>query len=264
MGSVTLVTGAASGIGRACAHAFADEGVERFVLADLDSEGLQSLQLELKEANNKANILIITTDTASESDVQHMVDEGVKEFGAIHYAVLCAGVTSKPRVRTDELPTEAWDRVININLRGVWLCQRALIQQMLKQPRDLGTTASLSPQRGSIVNISSVLGRVAHPTNGSYAAAKAGILGMTRTDAVAYGRDGIRINAVCPGLIKTPLVEASIKAGANYDKMLPSIPLNRYGLPAEIAQLCVFLASSRASFITGAEITADGGQLANL
>lgn len=258
------MTGAASGIGRACAKAFAGEGIERLILADLDFEGLQSLESDLKGSNNKIQTVVVITDTASELDVENMVREGVKEFGAIHFCVNCAGVTSKPRVRTADLPTQAWDRVMSINLRGVWLCQRAEIQQMLKQKDDLNMSTGAAAQRGSIVNISSVLGRVAHPTNGSYAAAKAGVLGLTRTDAVAYGSEGIRVNAVCPGLIKTPLVEESIKAGANYDRMIDNIPLNRFGTAEEIAQLCVFLASTRASFITGAEITADGGQLANL
>lgn len=126
--------GAVSVIGRATVHAFADEGVTRFVLADVNLSGLETVKAELEKANAdaKIQIVLVKTDTSVESDVQGMVDEGVKASGAIHYCVNNAGVTSTPRARSHELPMAAWDRVQGINLRGVWLCQRAEITQMLK------------------------------------------------------------------------------------------------------------------------------------
>ncbi|KAI9656177.1 MAG: hypothetical protein M1821_004839 [Bathelium mastoideum] len=264
MEGVALITGAASGIGRATALAFAGEGCKRLVLADINISGLDSLSSELKSSNSSVQVVCVSTDTSKEADVQRMVDEGVKSFGSIHYCVNCAGVTSKPRKRSHELSLEAWDRVQMINLRGVWLCQKAEIQQLLKQEANLKMMTGAPSQRGSIVNISSVLGRVAHATNGSYAAAKAGVLGVSRTDAVAYGKEGIRINSVCPGLIKTPMVENSLREGADYDQLIGDIPLNRWGRPEEIAQVCVFLASSRASLVTGEEVLVDGGLLHKL
>jgi NAD(P)-dependent dehydrogenase (short-subunit alcohol dehydrogenase family) len=169
MEGVCLITGAASGIGRACALAFADEGVTRLILADINVAGLEETSNLLKKMSPDVGIVVIKTDTSSEQEVQKMVDVGVEKFGSIQYAVNCAGVTSSPRAKSADLSVEAWDRVQNINLRGVWLCQRAVIRQMLKQdylkPEQMRTTAA--PERGSIVNISSVLGRTAHPTNGS-------------------------------------------------------------------------------------------------
>ncbi|KAF2235317.1 oxidoreductase [Viridothelium virens] len=264
MEGVGLITGAASGIGRATTLALARDGCKRLVLADVNASGLESLSSELKSANSTMQIVCVPTDTSKEIDVQHMVDEAVKAFGSIHYCVNSAGVTSSPRTVSHELPIEAWDRVQRINLRGVWLCQKAEITQMLKQQAELTMMTGAPPQRGSIVNISSVLGRVAHPTNGSYAAAKAGVLGISRTDAVAYGNEGIRINSVCPGIIETPMVENSLREGANYDKLIERVPISRWGRPEEVAQVCVFLASARASFVTGEEVIVDGGLLHKL
>ena len=145
MKGVALITGAASGIGKATTFAFADEGVTRFIIADVNEAGLQSVEKDLKASDANVQVVVVKTDTTSESDVQRMVDEGVKAFGEIHYCVNCAGVTSSPRARTHELPMEAWDRVLNINLRGVHLCQRAQITQMLKQKEDLPMRYEINP-----------------------------------------------------------------------------------------------------------------------
>ena len=169
MDGVALITGSASGIGRCCARAFVDEGCTRLILADLNTTGLEETASSLKSMNPSVETLCIKTDTSNEAEIQHMVDSGVAKFGSIQYAVNCAGVTSDPRAKTADLSVEAWDRVNNINIRGVWLCQRAVIRQMLKQER-LGQEkmrTGAPPERGSIVNISSILGRVAHATSGS-------------------------------------------------------------------------------------------------
>ena len=135
---VALITGAASGIGRQCAFAFASEGCTRFILADLNASGLNAVSAELQKQYDPAiETCLVEADMSKEEDINRMVAEGVKKFGAIHYCVNNAGVTSRPRVRTHELPVEAWDRVANVNLRGVWLCERAEIGQMMKQGMDL-------------------------------------------------------------------------------------------------------------------------------
>lgn len=131
------MTGSASGIGRAIAHTFVLEGVTRLVLVDLNEDGLTVVSDELKKLNSEVQTCIVKCDVSDEDDVQRMLDEGVKQFGAIHYAVNNAGVSNKPRLRTHELEVEAYDRVQNINQRGVWLCERAEIRQMLKQDRVL-------------------------------------------------------------------------------------------------------------------------------
>ena len=150
---------------------------------------------------------------------------------------------------------------MDVNLRGLWLCQRALIRQMLTQnpvdESEMRTTAR--PERGSIVNIASVIGIVGDATCGSYSAAKAGLMAQSRTDAAGYGNDGIRINTVCPGIIYTPILQNSMKIGRPYNAMTKTVPIDRFGLPEEVAQTCVFLSSTRASFITGVEVVVDGG-----
>jgi NAD(P)-dependent dehydrogenase (short-subunit alcohol dehydrogenase family) len=135
--SVALVTGAASGIGRAVAHTFVAEGCTRLVLADLNGDGLQTVSNELTELDSSVQTRLVTCDVSQEDQVQRMVDEAVEAFGAIHYAVNNAGISSKPRVRTHELEVEAYDRVQNVNQRGVWLCERAELRQMLTQEPEL-------------------------------------------------------------------------------------------------------------------------------
>ncbi|KFY89957.1 hypothetical protein V498_06229 [Pseudogymnoascus sp. VKM F-4517 (FW-2822)] len=261
MKGVALITGSASGIGRAIAHTFVLEGCNRLVLADLNEEGLKTVSKELKALDSEVETCLVKCDVSIEEDVQRMIDEGVKAFGSIHYAVNNAGISSKPRVRTHELEVESYDRVQMVNQRGVWLCERAELRQMLKQAPVLTTRTGTGPQRGSIVNISSIFGRVAHPSVGAYAASKAAVLGITRTDACGYGSDGIRVNAVSPGFIKTPLIDVALRAGTYSADMVNSIPMKRWGSPEEIAEGVVFLCSEKASFITGEELVIDGGSL---
>lgn len=254
------MTGAASGIGRACANILVEERCTRVILADMNADGLAEVARELQSLERQVETLIFAGDMSSEADVNRMVDEGVAKFGGIHYCINSAGVTSKPRVRTHELETEAFDRVMNINLRGLWLCERAQIRQFMKQEPSLKTRRrGEGPlQRGSIVNISSIFGYTAHPTAGAYPAAKAGVLGLTRTDAVAYGNDGIRVNAICPGFIDTPLVKTAQEQGADYTKLVNLIPFQRMGTPEELAEAAVWLVSERASYVSGVGLPVDG------
>ncbi|KAK4941539.1 hypothetical protein LTR10_018558 [Elasticomyces elasticus] len=258
MSGVALVTGSASGIGRACAHVLVDEGCTRLVLSDLSNDGLEKVSQELKAVDSNVKTHLFVGDMSKENDVNRMVEEAVEAFGAIHYCINNAGVTSKPRVRTDELDVEAFDRVINVNLRGVWLCERAQIRQFLKQPAALKMRRNVNPQRGAIVNISSIFGLTAHATAGAYPASKAGVLGITRTDAVAYAADGIRVNAICPGFISTPLITEAQKNGADYTKLVNLIPFQRMGTPEELAEAVVWLVSERASYVSGVELPVDG------
>jgi NAD(P)-dependent dehydrogenase (short-subunit alcohol dehydrogenase family) len=231
------------------------------VLSDLSQEGLEKVSRELKEVDSKVESLLVVGDMSSEADVGRMMEEAVRKFGSVHYCINSAGVTSKPRVRTHELDTEAFDRVMNVNLRGLWLCERAQIRQFLKQPASLkmrNQSKASAPQRGAIVNISSIFGLTAHATAGAYPASKAGVLGLTRTDAVAYGTDGIRVNAICPGFIDTPLVQQAKENGADYTKLVGLIPFQRMGTPEEVAEAAVWLVSERASYVSGVELPVDG------
>lgn len=231
------------------------------MLSDLTQSGLHQVSQELKDIDPSVETLLFHGDMSKEAGVDRMVEEAAATFGAIHYCINSAGVTSKPRLRTHELETEAFDRVININLRGLWLCERAQIRQFLKQPATLKTrnhAKEIATQRGAIVNISSIFGITAHATAGAYPASKAGVLGLTRTDAVAYAEDGIRVNAICPGFINTPLVEEAKAAGADYSKLVSLIPIRRMGTAEELAEAAVWLASERASYISGVELPVDG------
>ncbi|KAI1622810.1 hypothetical protein EDD37DRAFT_633006 [Exophiala viscosa] len=261
MTGVALITGAASGIGRATAHTFVKEGCTRLVVADINLDGLKALAEELKSLDDSVQTCLVGCDVSIEADVERMVDSGVKAFGAIHYAVNNAGVSGKPRLRTHELEVESYDRVQNIDLRGVWLCERAELRQFLKQEFTLKPRSGTPAQRGAIVNISSIFGRVSHPLVGGYAAAKAGVLGISRTDAVGYGKDGIRVNSVCPGYIKTPLVELAIRNGTYPADVYKASPMDRWGSPEELAEAVVFLASEKASWINGEELIVDGGSI---
>ena len=256
-----LVTGAASGIGRACAEILVEEGCTRLVLCDLNQKGLEETSRELKKLEDSVKTVHVAGDMTKEADVDRMIEEAVSAFSEIHYCINCAGVTSKPRLRTHELDAEAYDRVMNINMRGVWLCERAQLRQLMKQPAGLHSHrrfAGIPPQRGAIVNISSIFGLTAHPTAGAYPASKAGVLGLTRTDAVAYAADGIRVNAICPGFINTPLFEQARAAGADYSKLVGLIPFQRMGTAREVAEATVWLASERASYVSGVELPVDG------
>ncbi|KAL4945400.1 hypothetical protein BDV06DRAFT_209508 [Aspergillus oleicola] len=259
MPGVALITGAASGIGLASAQVFVEEGVTRLILGDINYDALVGAAQLLETINAQVETCLVKCDVSSEQEVANMVSEGVKRFGAIHYCVNNAGITSRVRTKTHLLETKDWDDVLEVNLRGVWLCQRAELRQLMGQERELVMRTGAPPQRGAIVNISSVFGLITHPTVGAYSATKAGVLGLTRTDAVAYAEDGIRVNSVLPGFVKTPLTEQSIKRGANYEALVETIPIKRWGRPAEVAQAVVFLCSDRASMITGEQLSVSGG-----
>ncbi|KAL4866554.1 hypothetical protein BDV12DRAFT_187326 [Aspergillus spectabilis] len=260
MKGVALVTGAASGIGRATAHTFVKEGCTRLLLGDVNQEGLNVVSGELKVLNPSVQIVVRKVDVSSEAEVQDFIDSGVAAFGGIHYAVNNVGITSNPRARTHELESSSFDPLVAVNLKGTWLCQRAELRQMLKQEAELRPRTGAPPQRGAIVNVSSLFALVSHPTSGAYSATKAGILGMTKTDAIAYAADGIRVNSVLPGWVKTATSTESERRGANYTPVINTIPVKRWGIPEEVAEACVFLAGEKASLITGTDLVVDGGK----
>ncbi|KNG89266.1 hypothetical protein ANOM_001617 [Aspergillus nomiae NRRL 13137] len=257
---VALVTGAASGIGRAIAHTFVKEGCTRLLLGDINKKDLDVVAKELKVLDSSVQTVVKKVDISSETEVQAFIDAGVNAFGGIHYAVNNVGITCNPRARTHELETSSFDPLVAVNLKGTWLCQRAQIRQMLKQDTELVPRTGAPPQRGSIVNVSSLFAIMSHPTSGGYGATKAGVLGMTKTDAIAYATDGIRVNCVLPGWVQTPTSVESERRGANYAPVINTIPVKRWGIPEEIAEACVFLAGEKASLITGADLVVDGGK----
>jgi len=242
---VALVTGAASGLGLATARAFAESGAS-VVLADWNEEAAQSAAKELAHKGHKT--LAIRCDVSDDAQVEAMVSQTVATFGRLDAAYNNAGVQNV-LAETADTTREDYDRVMAINLRGVWSCMKYELLQMRKQGS------------GAIVNCSSLGGLVGGAERGIYHAAKHGVLGFTKSAALEYAVRGIRINAVCPGLIWTPMADQMVAAGQGeaLKAMEKSIPMGRVGRPEEIANAVLWLCSDAASYVTGQSISVDGG-----
>jgi len=239
-----LVTGAGSGIGRAAALAFAAEGA-KVVASDIDPQAAAGT-VELVEAGG-GTAAAFAADVAVEAEVAALVGFAVSRYGGLHAALNNAGIPGRVGP-LDELDSAGWERVQDTNLRGVWLCLKHEVGHMKIHGG------------GAIVNVSSVAGIVGNPGSAAYTAAKHGVIGLTRAAAGEYGAAGIRINAVSPGLTRTPLIEGLERGNpalaASFGK---NIPLGRAAEPAEIAEAALWLASGKASFVHGHTLVVDGG-----
>ncbi|MAF39753.1 MAG: short chain dehydrogenase [Chloroflexi bacterium] len=244
-----LVTGGGSGIGRAASLAYAKDGA-RVVVADVNVEGGEETVQMIKEAGGEA--ILVHADVSNPEDAQAMVDQAVGAFGSLDCAFNNAGIGGgRDRLLTADYLEEDWDRVISINLKGVWLCMKAEIPQMLKQGG------------GAIVNTASIAGLVGLSGTVAYVAAKHGVTGLTKAAAMEYAKSGIRVNAVCPGYIETPLVQGIFERVEGYrERVAARHPMDRLGEPEEIAQAVVWLSSDAASFVTGHNMPVDGGYMA--
>ena len=243
-GKVALITGGGSGIGRATAHRLAREGA-KIMIADYVPEGAEKVVRAIREAGGEANC--VATDVSITAQVEAMVARTVESYGRLDYAFNNAGIEGT-MAETTKLPEESFDRVIAINLKAVWLCMKYEIPQMLRQGG------------GSIVNSASTLGLVALEGATAYNAAKHGVVGLTKTAALEYARRNLRVNCVCPGFIRTAMVERAIdKAMVAEEQMIAIEPIGRLGKPEEIAEGVCWLFSDAASFVTGHSLVIDGG-----
>jgi NAD(P)-dependent dehydrogenase (short-subunit alcohol dehydrogenase family) len=242
---VALVTGAGSGLGLATAKAFAESGAS-VALADWNEKAVRSATAELAAQGH--NCLAIHCDVADDAQVEAMVEQTVATFGRLDAAYNNAGVQNV-LAETADYPREDYDRVMAINLRGVWSCMKFELRQMRKQ------------SSGAIVNCSSLGGLVGGPERASYHAAKHGVIGLTKSAALEYAARGIRINAVCPGLIETAMSDQMKAAGQAeaLDAMLKEVPIGRIGRAEEIADAVLWLCSSASSMVVGQAIAVDGG-----
>ncbi|TLZ47931.1 MAG: SDR family oxidoreductase [Gammaproteobacteria bacterium] len=242
---VALVTGAGSGLGLATAKAFAESGAS-VALADWNEKAVRFAAEELNARGHKA--LAIRCDVSDDTQVEAMVHQTVTTFGRLDAAYNNAGVQNV-LAETADTTREDYDRVMGINLRGVWSCMKFELRQMRKQGR------------GTVVNCSSLGGLVGGAERGIYHAAKHGVLGFTKSAALEYAARGIRVNAICPGLIQTPMSDQMVAAGQAeaLEAMEKSIPMARVGRPEEIADAVLWLCSDAASYVTGQSISVDGG-----
>jgi NAD(P)-dependent dehydrogenase (short-subunit alcohol dehydrogenase family) len=246
-GKVAIVTGGSAGIGRAAAAALAREGA-MVVVADVDVERGESSAREIVDKGGQATFL--RTDVADDRSVAAMVVRAVEVFGGIDVAFNNAGIEGAP-APTHECTPENWARTLAVNLGGVWSCMRHEIPRMLERGG------------GSIVNCASVAGLVGFASIPAYTASKHGVVGLTKTAALEYAQLGIRVNAVCPGVIETEMIERFTGHQPEAEQALvASEPVGRMGRPDEIADAVVWLCSSRSSFVTGQAIAVDGGFVA--
>lgn len=240
-----LVTGAGSGIGKAISLLYAEEGAN-IVVSDIDEKGGQETVSLIKEKGGKA--IFVKADTSKPEDNEAIVKAAVKEFGGLHIAVNNAGIGGPLEV-TGKYPIDGWKKVIDINLSGVFYGLRYQIPAML------------TSGGGSIINMASILGATATKNSPAYVASKHGVVGLTKASALEYADQKIRINAIGPGYIKTPLVEKTLDATA-MNALVGLHPIGRLGKSEEIAEMALWLASDRASFVTGGYYNVDGGYLA--
>ncbi len=241
---VVLITGAASGIGRTTALAFAAEGA-LVAAADIDGRGVDGVAAEIAACGGRA--VPLRADVTDGRQVEQLIGQVVREFGRLDIAFNNAGVEGAP-VRTADVSEDDFDRIMSVNVRGVWLCMKYEIKQMLRQ------------EGGVIINTASAAGLVGAHSLPVYAASKHAVVGLTRSAAVEYARKGLRINAVCPAVVRTPMIE---RAFTQFPDLLAATtannPTRRLGEPEEVAAAVLWLASPDASFVNGVAFPVDGG-----
>jgi NAD(P)-dependent dehydrogenase (short-subunit alcohol dehydrogenase family) len=247
VGKTALVTGGASGIGRGVALAFAQAGAQ-VVVADIDVEGGEATVRQIRQAGSRA--LFVRADVAWNEDVEALVRTTVDTFGRLDCAFNNAGIELE-QGRLAESDEELFDRMIAINVKGVWLCMKHEINQMLAQGG------------GVIVNAASVAGLVGAPKHAIYAASKHAVVGLTKSAAAEYGRKGIRINDVCPGVIRTAMLDRALESGVgSEEQMVRMHPIGRLGEIEDVASAVLWLCSDASAFVTGHSLAVDGAMTA--
>ncbi|TDZ15344.1 3-oxoacyl-[acyl-carrier-protein] reductase FabG [Colletotrichum orbiculare MAFF 240422] len=267
-----LISGAASGIGRACANAFAQEGSAGIALLDVNAEALALVKAEIEEKINgqhqngskvivqQIQLLTYPLDISNESQVNQVVADAASKFGRLDYVVNAAGIAMKHAGGAAFAKTDDWQRVLDVNLNGTFYVLRAAAQIMLRQDPIASSIDGRPLQRGSIVNFGSIQGVVGITLSTAYTTTKHAVIGLTRTASEDYAKDGLRINAICPGYTETPMTTKNPEVlKAMEERVASAVPMQRMGHAKEIADGVLYLAGGRSSFVTGSALMVDGG-----
>lgn len=242
---VAIITGGASGIGKATAILFAEHGA-KIVVADIDEHGANQTVANIRDAGNEA--VYVQTDVTISDNTERMVQETLSNYGKLDILLSSAGIAM--RLPVADLPEEDWHRCLNVNLTGVYLCAKAAIPAMQKNGG------------GSIINMSSIYGLVGGDVRAVYVASKGGVTNLTRGMALDYAEDNIRVNCICPGFVETPLVAGVVKTPEEYRNLADKHPMRRLAQAEEIAYGALYLASDESAFVTGIALPIDGGYTA--
>lgn len=247
-GKVALITGGGSGIGKATAMAFAREGAI-VVVCDVNPESGQTTVQEIEVAGGQS--IFVQADVSVRADVEALIAKIIEVYGQLDCAFNNAGIEGEVGVAIDQADEDDWDRVVGINLKGVWLCLKYELAEMLKRGG------------GTIVNTASIAGLVGGTFGGAYYASKHGVVGLTKAAAIEYGKSGIRVNAVCPGVIRTEMADRLMQDNTQIEGVITALhPLGRLGTAEEVAETVVWLCSDSSSFVTGQALAVDGGYVA--
>jgi len=244
-----IVTGASQGIGRGIALGLAEAGADVTVNYHQNIDGAEAVANEISNLGRQA--IVAQGDVSKSSDVDRMTRETLRAFGKIDILVNNAGIYVVGAI--EDIKESDWDRVIQVNLKGVFLCCQAVGRHMIEKK-----------SKGSIINVASISAHMPEANGGAYTPSKAGVIGLTRLLALEWSKYGIRVNALCPGPVLTPLQRIAYPTERLLEARNSAVPLNRHGTPEEMARVAVFLASDDASYITGADINVDGGSMVSM